>query len=117
MQVPMGMLGDRFGTSRMLVGIAGAWAVLTFLTGFVPGQVALPGVGPFGALVAIRFLRGITIAGVYPLAARRMAAWQPLTRRAFSYSLVIAGVSIGSAVTPPVVAWLMVRLGWRQSFY
>ena len=117
LQVPMGMLGDRFGPSRVLVPIAFAWAILTFLTGFVPGRAAIPLLGTFGTLIAIRFVLGVTIAGVYPLSARVMAAWQPLTRRAFAYSLVIAGISIGSAVTPPAVAWLMVRLGWRQSFY
>lgn len=117
LQVPMGMLGDRFGPSRVLVPIALGWAVLTFLTGFVPGRVAIPLLGTFGTLIVIRFALGVTIAGIYPLSARVMAAWQPLTRRAFAYSLVIAGVSIGSAVTPPAVAWLMVRLGWRQSFY
>jgi ACS family glucarate transporter-like MFS transporter len=117
LQVPMGMLGDRFGPSRVLVGMALAWAALTFLTGFVPGRVAIPFLGVFGTLMAIRFALGVSIAGVYPCCARAMAAWQPLTRRAFAYSLVIAGVSIGSAVTPPAVAWLMLRLGWRQSFY
>ena len=117
LQVPMGMLGDRFGPSRVLVDIAIMWAVLTVLTGLVPGRVAIPLFGTFGTLIVIRFVLGVTIAGVYPLLARAMAAWQPLTRRAFAYSLVIAGVSIGSAVTPPAVAWLMVRLGWRQSFY
>jgi ACS family glucarate transporter-like MFS transporter len=117
LQIPLGMLGDRFGSSRVLVTIASIWAVLTFLTGFMPGRVSLPLLGVFGTLVAIRFLLGVGVAGVYPLSARTMAVWQPLTRRAFAYSLVIAGISIGSAVTPPAVAWLMVRLGWRASFY
>jgi ACS family glucarate transporter-like MFS transporter len=116
-QVPMGMLGDRFGPSRLLVTLAVSWAVLTFLTGFLPGRVSFPFLGTFGTLLVIRFVLGVSIAGVYPLSARAMAAWQPLTRRAFAYSLVIAGISIGSAVTPPAVAWLMVRLGWRESFY
>jgi ACS family glucarate transporter-like MFS transporter len=117
LQIPLGMIGDRFGASRVLPAMAWCWAALTVLSGLLPGRVALPLVGAFGTLVAIRFLLGVTVAGVYPVAARTMASWQPITQRAFSYSFVIAGVSIGSAVTPPVVAWLMVRLGWRQSFY
>jgi MFS transporter, ACS family, glucarate transporter len=117
LQVPFGMLGDRFGPYRVLSAIAWCWAALTFLTGLLPGRVSLPLVGAFGTLIAIRFLLGVSIAGVYPLAARAMAVWQPIARRALAYSLIIAGISIGSAVTPPVVAWLMVRLGWRQSFY
>src|SRR4029453_14486446 len=35
----------------------------------------------------------------------------------FAYSFVIAGVSIGSAITPPVVAWLLTNVGWRASFH
>jgi ACS family glucarate transporter-like MFS transporter len=117
LQVPLGMLGDRFGPSRVLPAIAWCWAALTILTGFVPGRISIPIVGVFGTLVGIRFLLGVSIAGVYPVSARAMASWQPITQRAFSYSFVIAGVSIGSAVTPPIIAWLMVRLGWRRSFY
>lgn len=117
LQVPLGMLGDRFGPSRVLPAIAWSCAVLTVLTGLLPGRVSIPVAGAFGTLLAIRFLLGVSIAGVYPVSARTMASWQPITQRAFSYSFIIAGVSIGSALTPPIVAWLMVRLGWRQSFY
>jgi ACS family glucarate transporter-like MFS transporter len=117
LQIPLGMFGDRWGPSRVLAAIAWFWAALTLLTGFVPGRVAIPMLGTFGTLFVIRLLLGFSIAGVYPLAARAMEAWQPLTERAFSYSLIVAGICIGSAVTPPAVAWLMVVLGWRQSFY
>jgi len=117
LQVPVGMLGDRFGPYSVLAGIAWSWAGLTLLTGLLPGRISLPAVGVLGTLIAIRFLLGVSIAGVYPLSARAMAVWQPIAQRASSYSLIIAGISIGSAVTPPIVAWLMVRLGWRQSFY
>ena len=117
LQVPFGMLGDRIGTSRLLVALASSWAILTCATGLLPGRWAVPLLGAFGTLVAIRFALGVAVAGVYPLSARTMARWQPLTRRAFAYSLVIAGVSIGSAVTPPAMAWLMVHAGWRAAFY
>lgn len=116
-QIPLGMLGDRFGPHVMLVGLGATWAVLTVLTGFLPGTITGAGTGAFVTLLAIRFLLGVSVAGVYPLCARGIANWHPLAERAFAYSLVIAGVSIGSAVTPPIVAWSMVNLGWRGSFY
>lgn len=117
LQVPLGMLGDRLGSYRLLSAIAWCWAALTILTGLLPGRLAIPLLGTFGTLFVIRLLLGVTIAGVYPLAARATAIWHPVAGRAFAYSLIIAGVSIGSAVTPPIVASLMVLVGWRQSFY
>jgi ACS family glucarate transporter-like MFS transporter len=41
----------------------------------------------------------------------------PTSERAFAYSLVIAGVSLGSSLTPPAMAWLMTTVGWREALY
>lgn len=117
LQIPMGMLGDRFGPYIVLSALGWVWAVLTLLTGYLPGTVTGVGAGAFATLLVIRLVLGTSIAGVYPLCARAVANWQPVAERAFSYSFVIAGVSIGSAITPPLVASLMVTLGWRASFY
>lgn len=116
LQVPVGMVADRVGPYRVLATLGWLWAALTLLTGWLPG---LTGTGPaaLATLIGVRFLLGVTVAGVYPLCARTTANWMPSPERAFAYSLVIAGVSIGSSVTPPAVAWLMATLGWRASFY
>ena len=115
-QIPLGVLGDRLG-SGMLVTLGVVWAVLTVLSGLLPGVVFGTGTAAFVLLVVVRFVLGVTIAGVYPISALTVAKWQPVTQRAFSYSFIVAGVFIGSAATPPIVAWLMVTLGWRESFY
>ena len=39
------------------------------------------------------------------------------TRRAQSFAVLIVGMAIGSAFTPPLVSWAMTTLGWRASFY
>lgn len=51
------------------------------------------------------------------MAARTVANWMPDSQRAISIAILTAGLSLGSAVTPPLISWLMVNLGWRQSFY
>jgi MFS transporter, ACS family, glucarate transporter len=117
LQIPIGMVADRIGPSRILSVIAWLWAVLTVLTGYLPGRVTDTSESSLLLLIVLRFTLGLTIAGVYPLCARSVSNWMPVAERAFAYSFVIAGVSIGSAVTPPAVAWLMTTIGWRASFY
>jgi MFS transporter, ACS family, glucarate transporter len=117
LQIPIGMLADRFGPARILALLGWLWAALTLLTGYLPGSVLAAAVSPFVLLVVLRFTLGLTIAGIYPLCARTVTNWMPVAERAFAYSFVIAGVSIGSAVTPPIVAWLLTVVGWRASFY
>jgi ACS family glucarate transporter-like MFS transporter len=117
LQIPIGMLADRVGPSRILRILGWLWAALTVLTAYLPGSALGALISPFALLVVLRFTLGTSIAGIYPLCARTVANWMPVAERAFAYSFVIAGVSIGSAVTPPVVAWAMTALGWRTSFY
>ena len=56
LQIPIGMLGDRIGPARILGWLGWLWAVLTVLTGYLPGiwgaAAALP------VLIAIRFTLG-----------------------------------------------------------
>ena len=117
LQIPMGMFGDKVGSYVVLAAIGWSWAALTFLTGYLPGRFGMAAGASFATLLVIRFLLGCSIAAVYPMAARTVAAWQPVAKRAFSYSFVVTGVFVGSAVTPPIIAWLMATIGWRQSFY
>jgi len=37
--------------------------------------------------------------------------------RAFATSIPLAGGGVGAAITPPFIAWLMLKYGWRESFY
>lgn len=117
LQVPIGMVADRVGPRRLLSVLGWLWAALTLLTGFLPGSWLTASLSPLAVLIVLRFTLGLTIAGVYPLCARTVTNWLPTAERAFAYSFVIAGVSIGSAVTPPAIAWLMTIVGWRASFY
>jgi len=117
LQIPMGIIGDRIGAHKLLAAFGLLWGVLTFLSGYLPGRVFGVGMGAFVTLIVTRFVLGVSIAGVYPLSALTVRNWQPIERRASSYSWVVAGVFVGSAITPPIIAWLMVSFGWRETFY
>jgi ACS family glucarate transporter-like MFS transporter len=110
-QVPWGVAGDRWGVRLPLTLSALLCGAATLATGLVPAAGAL------ALLLAVRFLLGFGEAAMYPLAARAVSLWVPMPDRAFAYSLVIAGSTVGAAAAGPLVAWVMVRAGWRESFY
>jgi ACS family glucarate transporter-like MFS transporter len=115
-QVPAGIWGDRRGPRLVLTVTAVSWFVATLLSGLIPGWIAT-GTGAFLSLLALRFLLGASEAATYPVAARAMANWIPTSKRTFSNSLLFAGATAGSACTPPLMAWVMQRFGWRIAFY
>lgn len=110
-QVPWGVAGDRWGPRPLLAVATLLCAVTTLLTGLTPVSAAL------WALLLFRFALGVGEAAMYPVAARAVSIWVPMPDRAFAYSLVIAGSTVGAAFAGPLVAWLMVAAGWRASFY
>ena len=112
LQMPAGALGDRFGPRSVFMGAALIWGVATLLTGLVPG-----GAAALAALLVLRFVLGGAQATTYPVGARAVGSWFPEANRAFANSFVIAGLPLGSAITPPIVSALMVTAGWRASFF
>jgi ACS family glucarate transporter-like MFS transporter len=116
-QIPAGRMGDRFGARVVLALAAFSWGLMTVLTGLVPGVLVTGAITLLGTLFVLRFLLGVGEAATYPVAARAIANWVPPAGRARSNAVVIAGAPLGSAITPPLISWLMVNLGWRQSFY
>ena len=117
MQIPGGILADRFGTRRTLAFSALLWGICTVLTGLVPA----PARAGFGASLATlwlaRFLLGCAEATTYPVGALAVHNWIRPQGRAFANSLMFAGTSFASAISTPLVSWLMVHIGWRSSFY
>lgn len=106
-QVPMGRLGDRFGSRLVLTGVVLAWSVFTGLTGAAQG---------LAMLIAVRFLFGVAEAGAYPNAARIMPRWFPLGERGRVQGVMLASAQIGAVATPVAAAYLIQLAGWRWMF-
>ncbi len=102
-QIPAGWIGDRFGAWRILWGAAFFWGIFTILSGLVPGLLVPGGLAALVSLLVLRFLLGVAEAPTYPVSARAVANWFPSNQRAFPLALLIGGLSIGCAFTPPVI--------------
>lgn len=116
-QLPAAALGDTHGPRLILTWSAVAWAALTWWTGLLPGAFAVGGTGVLVALIVLRFALGIVQAPTFPVAAALIARWFPPSAWALPNGLLSAGLGVGTAVTPPLIAWVMVQAGWRETFY
>ena len=63
-----------------------------------------------------RFLLGLGEAGNWPGATKSNAEWFPVKERAFAQGIFNSGASIGSIISPPLVAVLYLAFGWRLTF-
>lgn len=70
----------------------------------------------FGSMLVIRFLFGAGEAGAFPGMARAIFAWLPMKERGVATGVNFAGGRLGAACALPVVAAMIERLGWKQSF-
>ncbi len=68
------------------------------------------------SLVAARFLLGIGEGSAFPTATRALANWMAADRRGFAQGITHAAARLGNALTPPLIAFLIVALSWRDSF-
>ncbi|HKI25155.1 MAG TPA: MFS transporter [Candidatus Sulfotelmatobacter sp.] len=108
-----GRLAERFGPRRVLTAGVLWWGVFTALTALVPGRIR----GALFLFMAVRFLLGAGEAVIYPSANQFLARWIPVSERGKANGWIFAGVGAGGSFTPPFVTYLMLRYGWRSSFW
>ena len=116
-QLPGGVWGQRLGARRVLAIITGVWAVITAATALLPGTIVTGNVGVFVTLLIIRAALGAARAPLYPVTGGAVERWFPVGRWALPNAVSSTGLGLGGAVTPPLIAWLMLTIGWRGAFY
>jgi ACS family glucarate transporter-like MFS transporter len=116
-QIPGGWLGDRLGARIVLtVGLLW-WSCFTALTAMAATSPLAGMAGIVGALAVTRFLLGIGEAVALPTFNRAVTDWLPAHERGLGIGIAIGGIGVGSAITPPITAWIMVNYGWQSAFY
>jgi ACS family glucarate transporter-like MFS transporter len=116
-QLPGGWLGDRFGPRKILTAAILWWSAFTALTACAVELVPPKIIPAVYSLIAVRFLMGAGEAAAWPNFNRTIASWMNIKDRGFASSLPLAGGGLGGALTPPFIGWIMLKYGWRESFY
>jgi ACS family glucarate transporter-like MFS transporter len=116
-QIPGGWLADRWGARLVLTAGLLWWSGFTAFTAIAATSWLASLLGILGALILVRFLLGIGEAVALPTFNRAVTDWLPVYERGMGIGLAIGGIGIGSAITPPLTAWIMVNYGWQTAFY
>jgi ACS family glucarate transporter-like MFS transporter len=116
-QFPSGLLGVAWGLRRTLAVAMVLWGLLTILTSFVPGTADDGTVWlTVGSLIVIRFLVGAVHAPIYPITGAMVERWFPVGHWGLPNGLSSTGLTLGTAATASVLAWMIGVHGWRTSF-
>lgn len=107
LQLPAGWFIDKVGVRISLALAVGWWSLFTMATGVSRGV---------SQLVGTRLLLGVGEAAAIPSFAKVAFNWFPRRERGFACSLFDCGSRVGSALSLPLVAWLIASVGWRGSF-
>ncbi len=107
MYVVSGWLVDRWGTRVSLAVFMTWWSAANALHSLARGAWSLG---------ALRFLLGTGESGNFMAAEKAISEWFPAKERAFANGLVNAAAATGAIVSPPLIAWITLRFGWRAAF-
>ncbi len=102
-----GPLIDKLGTRIGYALCIGWWSAAAVLHAFARGALSL---GVF------RFLLGIGEAGNWPAGVKVVSEWFPTRERAMACGIFNSGSSVGAILAPPIVAFILLTLGWRTAF-
>jgi len=106
-QIIGGWVSDRFGARVSLTVCSVIWAGATLGTGLVHS---------LWAMIFARVMLGFGEGATFPTATRAMSDWMPKEKRGFAQGITHSSARLGNALTPPMVAWLIVLTSWRGSF-
>ncbi|MGV3502257.1 MAG: MFS transporter [Adhaeribacter sp.] len=107
LQIPGGLLVDRFGPRLLYAFSLVTWSLATLLQGFSRG---------FGSLFGLRLATGAFEAPAFPTNNRIVTSWFPDQERASAIAMYTSGQFIGLAFLTPVLMTIQHFLGWRGLF-
>ena len=106
-QLPAGALVDRFGPRLMLTISLSLWSLAQVLGGLVTG---------FGTFFGARVLFGAGEAPTFPTCARITRDWFNVRSRGTATGIWNCSSTLGTAISAPLLTFLMLSLSWRWMF-
>ena len=102
-----GALADRFGRKTVFIACLGLFAACTLATA---------GVSSLRELLFLRFVAGLGLGGVTPIAIALSSEYCPRSSRETLVMLMYCGFSVGAAGGGFISAYLIPAFGWRSVF-
>jgi MFS family permease len=102
-----GWMTDRMSTRLVNTVSVTIWSIAGMLTGVAT---------TFGGMLATRLALGAGEAASFPTAGKVVRQWFPASERGLATAIYNSGTFAGPALSAPLVAWLLLKEGWRMSF-
>jgi MFS transporter, ACS family, D-galactonate transporter len=107
LQIPSGLLLDRFGVRRVGIMSTIIWSFASFFAAISTG---------IGGLFGSRFLLGIGEAPTFPANAKATGYWFPKNERSLATAAFDSMAKFSSAIGVPTLGLVLLHFGWRWNF-
>ncbi|AWT27199.1 Gentisate transporter [Corynebacterium provencense] len=103
----VGTFAARWGRRRAFLGCVTWFSVLMILCAAAPGPEVF---------AVVRFLAGIGLGGVMPLAAALTTEFSPVRRRAVAYVIMQSGYPVGGVAAALLAKWVVPAFSWHWMY-
>jgi MFS transporter, ACS family, D-galactonate transporter len=107
LQLPSGVLLDRFGVRKVGLISTFLWSVASFCAAAATG---------LGSFFVARLLLGVGEAPTFPGNSKAVGYWFPDRERSLATAFFDSAAKLGPAIGVPFVGLLLLHFGWRFSF-
>ncbi len=107
LQLPTGVLLDRFGIQAIGRISALLWSVATF------GAALSPGIRTF---FLSRLVLGVGEAPTFPAYSKATGYWFPRHERSLATAIFDSAAKFATAIGTPLIGFALIRFGWRVAF-
>jgi MFS transporter, ACS family, D-galactonate transporter len=107
LQIPMGVLLDRFGVEAVGRISAILWSLACFAGAYAPGVKSF---------FSSRLLLGVGEAPTFPANAKATGMWFPRQERSLATAIFDSAAKFSTAIGTPLIGILLIHYGWRFSF-